>query len=200
MKSQADIRKWFMKSHDKGNSQKPVVTTSQTPSTAKTEPKESARGDQDNSGRRKASKYFPPDKPTDDKETSKVPAKRKPHKDPDESIKPLPAKKAHKVIDDDDDEDDFVSPNSKKKSVDSTPSKKLKSTSGVGIPQKVTTIDEGGDDDAKAAKSPLKPAGRGRGGRGTSAGPTGGRGRGAGRGGFMNFGERKDPPHKGEKV
>ncbi|EPS67744.1 hypothetical protein M569_07025, partial [Genlisea aurea] len=49
------------------------------------------------------------------------------------------------------------------------------------------------DEDDKSAK----PVGRGRGGRGPSAG---GRGRGGGgRGGFMNFGERKDPPHKGEK-
>ncbi|KAL1557545.1 replication factor C subunit 1 [Salvia divinorum] len=52
------------------------------------------------------------------------------------------------------------------------------------------------DMDDKDAK-PTKPGGRGRGGRGA---PTGGRGRGGGgRGGFMNFGERKDPPHKGEK-
>ncbi|XP_041994326.1 replication factor C subunit 1-like isoform X1 [Salvia splendens] len=52
------------------------------------------------------------------------------------------------------------------------------------------------DMDDKDAK-PTKPGGRGRGGRGA---PAGGRGRGGGgRGGFMNFGERKDPPHKGEK-
>ncbi|XP_068330223.1 replication factor C subunit 1-like isoform X2 [Pyrus communis] len=189
----ADIRKWFMKSHDKGNTKKPEATVSQ-----KTEPKEPVQGGQENSGKRKTSKYFPTDKPKDEKGTTEVPAKRKPHKDPDESVKPSPAKKAHKV-DDDDDDDDFVSPNSKKKSVDATPSKKLKSTSGTGIPQKVTAIDEGGDEDEKVAKSSLKPAGRGRGGRGASAVPAGGRGRGAGRGGFMNFGERKDPPHKGEK-
>ncbi|KAB2634086.1 replication factor C subunit 1 [Pyrus ussuriensis x Pyrus communis] len=188
----ADIRKWFMKSHDKRNTKKPEATVSQ-----KTEPKEPVQGGQENSGRRKTSKYFPTDKPKDEKGTTEVPAKRKPHKDPDESVKPSPAKKAHKV--DDDDDDDFVSPNSKKKSVDATPSKKLKSTSGTGIPQKVTAIDEGGDEDEKVAKSSLKPAGRGRGGRGASAVPAGGRGRGAGRGGFMNFGERKDPPHKGEK-
>lgn len=52
----------------------------------------------------------------------------------------------------------------------------------------------------KDTESPLKSGGRGRGGRGASAAPGGGRGRGGGRGGFMNFGERKDPPHKGEKV
>ncbi|KAF3975047.1 hypothetical protein CMV_001674 [Castanea mollissima] len=36
-------------------------------------------------------------------------------------------------------------------------------------------------------------------GSGSSAEPAIGRGRGSGWGGFMNFGERKDPPHKGEK-
>ncbi|RVW36293.1 Replication factor C subunit 1 [Vitis vinifera] len=46
---------------------------------------------------------------------------------------------------------------------------------------------------------PIKSGGRGRGGRGAWVTPAGGRGRGGGRGGFMNFGERKDPPHKGEK-
>lgn len=61
-------------------------------------------------------------------------------------------------------------------------------------------VDESDDDDAdnKDTKS-VKSRGRGRGG-GASAAPAGGRGRGGGgRGGFMNFGERKDPPHKGEK-
>nr|CAD1822344.1 unnamed protein product [Ananas comosus var. bracteatus] len=52
--------------------------------------------------------------------------------------------------------------------------------------------------DDEDAATPLKAAGRGRGGRGSGA-TAGGRGRGGGRGGFMNFGERKDPPHKGEK-
>ncbi|KAM1941061.1 hypothetical protein ACFX13_028687 [Malus domestica] len=184
-----------MKSHDKGNTKKPAAA----PSSPKIEPKEPVQGGQENSGRRKTSKYFPTDKPKDENGTTEVPSKRKPHKDPDECVKPSPAKKAHKVVDDDD--DDFVSPNSKKKSVelDATPSKKLKSTSGMRFPQQVTATDEGGDDDRKNAESPLKPAGRGRGGRGASAGPAGGRGRGAGRGGFMNYGERKDPPHKGEK-
>ena len=58
-------------------------------------------------------------------------------------------------------------------------------------------------DDEKVDKDtepPIKSGGRGRGGRGAWVTPAGGRGRGGGRGGFMNFGERKDPPHKGEKV
>lgn len=57
-------------------------------------------------------------------------------------------------------------------------------------------------DDEKVDKDtepPIKSGGRGRGGRGALVTPAGGRGRGGGRGGFMNFGERKDPPHKGEK-
>ncbi|KAL6195986.1 hypothetical protein ACLB2K_031603 [Fragaria x ananassa] len=69
-----------------------------------------------------------------------------------------------------------------------------------GIPQELKSADESDDDEAKDAEPPHKSGGRGRGGRGSSsAAPAGGRGRGAGRGGFMNFGERKDPPHKGEK-
>ena len=61
--------------------------------------------------------------------------------------------------------------------------------------------DVNGSDEDNDTKSPLKASGRGRGGRGASTVPRGGRGRGGGgRGGFMNFGERKDPPHKGEKV
>lgn len=60
-------------------------------------------------------------------------------------------------------------------------------------------IDEGDDEDEINAKSSEKASGRGRG-RGGSTASSGGRGRGGGgRGGFMNFGERKDPPHKGEK-
>lgn len=63
-------------------------------------------------------------------------------------------------------------------------------------------IDESDEDNADDKDSkPVKYGGRGCGGRGASAAPAGGRGRGgSGRGGFMNFGERKDPPHKGEKV
>ncbi|TKY67003.1 Replication factor C subunit 1 [Spatholobus suberectus] len=51
----------------------------------------------------------------------------------------------------------------------------------------------------KMPVSAVKSGGRGGGGRGALGRSTGGRGRGGGRGGFMNFGERKDPPHKGEK-
>ncbi|KAJ0822887.1 putative DNA ligase (NAD(+)) [Helianthus annuus] len=109
-----------------------------------------------------------------------------------------------------------------------TPSKKLKSGSGKGVPSpsmkeesdddtpviskssgrgrgrrggaaggrgKKLEDDEGGDGDDEDAKE-VKSGGRGRGGRGGSAAAGG---RGGGRGGFMPFGERKDPPHKGEK-
>ncbi|KAL6511078.1 replication factor C subunit 1 [Orobanche gracilis] len=64
---------------------------------------------------------------------------------------------------------------------------------------KAMDVDERDEEDMdyKDDDKSVKPAGRGRGGKSASAG---GRGRGGGgRGGFMNFGERKDPPHKGEK-
>ncbi|CAM0906628.1 unnamed protein product [Alopecurus aequalis] len=63
---------------------------------------------------------------------------------------------------------------------------------------KTTGLDDDGEEDDEDDKTPSKAAGRGRGGRGAGATP-GGRGRGGGGRGFMNFGERKDPPHKGEK-
>lgn len=157
-------------------------------------------GGQENSGRRKTSKYFATDKqkPKEEKETEELPAKRKTQKDSDESLKSPPSKKVHKV--DVDDDDDFVLPSSRKNSVDVTPSKKLKIGSGRGVTKKPVDVEEGDEDDDKNIETPLRSGGRGRGGRGSSAAPAGGRGRGGGRGGFMNFGERKDPPHKGEKV
>ncbi|KAL4611280.1 hypothetical protein ACB092_08G112500 [Castanea dentata] len=242
---QSDIRKWFMKSHDKGNAKesKPAIPAP----TNKSQPEKPAHASPESSGRRKTSKYFATDKqkPKNEKETEELPTKRKAQKHNDESVKPPPAKKVHIVDDDDDDDDDFVISSSRKKLVDVTPSKKLKSGSGRGIAQKPVDIEEGDEDDDKDIETPLKsggrgrggrgssaaPAGgrgrggaqkpvgieegdedddkdietphkcggRGRGGRGSSAAPAGGRGRGGGRGGFMNFGERKDPPHKGEK-
>ena len=186
---------------------------------------------QASSGRRKTSKYFNTDKSKakDEVETQVLAAKRKTKED---------------------DGDDSVLPTNQKKVAGSTPTKKLKSGSGRGIPQKPVDLDESDEEDEKDAVTPIKsggrgrggrgastPAsggrgrgggrgtaqktavmeendedeekdvasaksgGRGRGGRGASAQPSGGRGRGGGgRGGFMNFGERKDPPHKGEKV
>lgn len=173
--------------------------------------------DKDNSGRRKTSKYFATDKPKEEieKEKVEVPAKRKTRNDGDDFVKPSPSKKVHKVDDyDGDDDEDFVLPDTKKKLVDATPRKKLKSGFGRGAGQKPVDIDESDDDDddatIKDVVSRSKSGGRGRGGRGASATPSGGRGasampsggrgRGAGRGGFMNFGERKDPPNKGQKV
>ncbi|XP_024020317.1 replication factor C subunit 1 isoform X1 [Morus notabilis] len=193
--SQSDIRKWFMKSHEKGNGN----SASKPAKSAQALPEEPVQGSQDNSGRRKTSKYFSAEKPKDEKEMVEVPVKRKTQTDSHEMVKPSPAKKIHKV----DDDDDFVLPNTKEKPVASTPRKKLKSGSGRGTGQKPLDIDEsddGDDDEVKHVETPSKSGGRGRGGgRGASVAPSGGRGRGAGRGGFMNFGERKDPPHKGEK-
>uniref|UniRef100_A0A803NP07 Replication factor C subunit 1 n=1 Tax=Cannabis sativa TaxID=3483 RepID=A0A803NP07_CANSA len=252
--SQSDIRKWFMKSHDKdkGNgdaaakpakSAQPPSKASEKSSQVKTQLDKDKQvpvsEEKDNAGRRKTSKYFA----EKEKERVEVPAKRKSQNDGDGYEKPSPAKKVHKG--DDDDDDDFVLPDSKKNSVDATPRKKLKSGSGRGAGQKPVKIDEsdddddvkdvlpsksggrgrggrgasatssggrgagqkpanvvesdGDDDDIKDVVTPSKSAGRGRGGRGASATPSGGRGRGAGRGGFMNFGERKDPPNKGQK-
>lgn len=133
-----------------------------------------------------------------EKEPEEVPAKRKNQKNLDESVKTLPAKKIRKA-DNDDDDDDFILPNSKS-SDDSTPRKKLKGGSGKGIVQKPVDVDGTDENDFEDKGTPLKSSGRGRGGRGASAAPAGGRGRGSGRGGFVNFGERKDPPNKGQKV
>ncbi|KAH9699377.1 Replication factor C subunit 1 [Citrus sinensis] len=149
-------------------------------------------------GRRKTSKYFATDKqkPEDGGEKEELPAKRKAKKDDGKSVRSSPLKKFHKA---DDDDDDFVPPSVKKNSVGATPSKKLKSGSGRAVAQKSVDIDDDEEEDVKKTESPLKSSGRGRGGRGASGAPAVGRGRGGGRGGFMNFGERKDPPHKGEK-
>lgn len=125
--------------------------------------------------------------------------KRKTQNDGEHSVKPPLSKKVHKV-DENEEDDDFVLPNKKKNSIDVTPSKKLKSGSGRVVTQKSVDNNESDNDDVKDIKPPLKSSGRGHGGRGAAGAPAGGRGRGGGRGGFMNFGERKDPPHKGEKV
>jgi replication factor C subunit 1 len=140
------------------------------------------------------------------KSTDKSAAKRKLQKGNNElkdDSKPLPAKKMAKDDEDDDGDDDFVAPSKKKTPVKPPPSKKPKVESNVEAPGRTTGTDDGEEEDKmdEDAKTPSKGAGRGRGmgGRGAAATP-GGRGRGGGGRGFMNFGERKDPPHKGEKV
>ncbi|PWA92612.1 replication factor C subunit 1 [Artemisia annua] len=239
---QPDIRKWFMKQHDKGNDNgnaskpaKPTLAIPGKPSTAKDAPAASAakpaQGGQESSGRRKTSKYFANDKKNqeDAAEVSGSAAKRKVQSSS-ADVKPPPVKKQHTVKVDDDDDDDFVLPKTGKSSVESTPNKKLKSSSGKGVSRaSVKESDDDADDTPTNAKSggrgrgrrggavggrgtkleldegdaededakEVKSAGRGRGGRGGSAAAGGGRG--GGRGGFMAFGERKDPPHKGEK-
>ncbi|CAI0447580.1 unnamed protein product, partial [Linum tenue] len=153
--------------------------------------------EQESAGRRKTSKYFADkQKPKEEKEVVKTPAKRKAQSDGNPSVKTTPPRKVQKV--DDADEYDFVVP-PKKVIVEATPNKKLKSGSGRGVSQKAVAIDESDDDEVEDAELPPKAGGRGRGGRGPAGTSAGGRGRGGGRGGFMNFGERKDPPHKGEK-
>ncbi|KAK8504249.1 hypothetical protein V6N13_062601 [Hibiscus sabdariffa] len=272
----SDIRKWFMKAHDKG---KGTVSASK-PANAVEIKGDSVPGGQENSGRKKTSKYFPAEnqKAKAESGNEQLPAKRKVQND--SSEKAPPSKKPSKV----DVDDDFVLPKSKN-SVDVTPSKKLKSGSGKSVALKAVDIvesdeddvkdlespvksggksrggraagatkgpangrgkcgdidkrdeddvkdlespvksggksrggraagatkgpangrgkcgdiDKRDEDDVKDLESPVKSGGRGRGGRDTSTGSASGRGRGGGRGGFMNFGERKDPPHKGEK-
>ncbi|XP_076902489.1 replication factor C subunit 1-like [Bidens hawaiensis] len=239
---QGDIRKWFMKQHDKEKDNenaskpaKPALVIPGKPSTAKettsSTPVKPAQGGQGSSGRRKTSKFFASEKQNqeDGKEVSGSASKRKVEK-PSADVKPPPVKKPHFVDDDGDDDDDFVLPKSEKSSVEVTPSKKQKSGTGKAIPSKTESddmddtsatpkssgrgrgrrggaaggrgkkveTDEGDDDDDDEDAKEVKSAGRGRGGRGGST-SAGGGGRGGGRGGFMPFGERKDPPHKGEK-
>ncbi|KAE8655655.1 Replication factor C subunit 1 [Hibiscus syriacus] len=226
----SDIRKWFMKAHDKG---KGTVSASKRTNAVETEA-DSVPGGQENSGRRRTSKYFPAEKQkVKDGQENELPAKRKVQSDSIE--KAPPSKKPSK----DDVDDDFVLSKSKN-SVDVTPSKKLKCGSGKSVAQKAVDIGESDEDDVKDLASPVKSGGKslggrsstkgpangrgkvgdidlsdeddvkdlessiksgggGRGGRGASTGSASGRGRGGGRGGFMNFGQRKDPPHKGEK-
>ncbi|XP_022765612.1 replication factor C subunit 1 isoform X2 [Durio zibethinus] len=188
----SDIRKWFMKAHDKGKGN--GNGSASKPENAAPTNTEPVPGGQENSGRRKTSKYFPAEKQKAKVEqgTAELPAKRKAQNDSIE--KPSPLKKPSRA----DVDDDFVLPKSKN-SVDVTRSKKLKSVSGRAVAQKAVDVYDSDEDDAKDLESPVKSGGRGRGGRGASVGPASGRGRGGGRGGFMNFGERKDPPHKGEK-
>lgn len=170
----------------------------------------------DPSARRKTSKYFGSKTEKDSdvemadaaagQGTDKGAAKRKLQKGSNEvkdDSKPLSANKMTK--DDEDDDDDFVATSKKKTPVKPPPSKKPKVESNVEAPERTTGTDDGEEEDKmdEDAKTPSKGAGRGRGrgrgGRGGAAAP-GGRGRGGGGRGFMNFGERKDPPHKGEKV
>ncbi|RZC78493.1 hypothetical protein C5167_002687 [Papaver somniferum] len=219
-----DIRKWFMKAHTKNDATTPAAK----PPAADSPPvkpaaiiphaEKSTNGGQESSGRKKTSRYFAtkPDKSKDEQQAEKTVAKRKPQESSkalDEDLKPPPVKKLHKAKeekdsgskpppvkkllkakeedDNEDDDDDF----------EPSPAKKLKSTPRKGV-KKSVEIDEDDDDDDEVGGTPRKPAGRGSGGRSSAAAPGGGRGRGrggGGRGGFMNFGERKDPPHKGEK-
>lgn len=192
----SDIRKWFIKQHDKniGNASKPASTDPpppQKPLLVVPKPEKSAQASQDSTGRRKTSKYFSSDaqKTNDVKETVTAPAKRKPQKSSEEVHNDVKPPSAKKLCKEEDDPDDF----------EVTPTKKQKSATGRAIAKKAADIEEN-DDDNEVAGTPAKSGGRGRGGggRGSSAAPASGRGRGGGRGGFMNF-ERKDPPHKGEK-
>ncbi|XP_047321148.1 LOW QUALITY PROTEIN: replication factor C subunit 1-like [Impatiens glandulifera] len=175
--------------HDKesGSTQKPSASEKSSSAASQRETIISDPGGNENTGRKKTNKYFANDKTKSDKE-QEISGKRKALKEEAE-LKPPPHKKQHIV--DEKDVDDFVS---SKTGASTTPTKKLKSVSGRGVVKKSEINDENDDEKDK------KPAGRDRGGRAASTSPAAGRGRGwGGRGGFANFGERKDPPHKGEK-
>ncbi|KAL8154305.1 hypothetical protein V2J09_012065 [Rumex salicifolius] len=199
---QSDLRKWFMKQHDKGNG---ATSKSEKPALASEKPlpvnasQTEKSGDQAGATRRKTSKYFNKDqqKTTPEKEKEQLPTPKKIKRGGDnlrEEVKPSPPKKAH-VVKDDDDDDDFVVKRPGKKPVDAT-NKRFKDNTAKAVSLRTEDVDESDDDNKPSAKS----AGRGRGGRGAASAPAGGRGRGGGgRGGFMNFGDRKDPPNKGTK-
>ncbi|KAK8941993.1 hypothetical protein KSP40_PGU009582 [Platanthera guangdongensis] len=167
-----------------------------------------------NPPRRKSSKYFAgasdaeKSNPIVKDEIADKPSSKRKSQRSDENIqnelKPSPAKRSRKV---DNDDDDFVPFSAKKKLADTKTSKDLKNCS-ASVTKKSVDADESDVDNKndKSLGTSNKGGGRGfgRGGGGSggsgrgSSSTVGGRGRG-GRGGFMNFGERKDPPHKGEK-
>ncbi|KAJ0974153.1 hypothetical protein J5N97_016118 [Dioscorea zingiberensis] len=200
----SDIRKWFMKQHDKGNASAPAKPSAPPPEKPAEKP---AQAVQENSGRRKTSKYFakaaaadtsPKEKVKDPTANKRATARktREVFLDDDDDVKPSPAKKLHK-----DEDDDFVLPNKTKKSTPAKPAKKLKNAVGLGVAKHPADDEDESEKeelDHKVVETPVKVGGRGKGGR-ESGVTAGGRGRGGGRGGFMNFSERKDPPHKGEK-
>ncbi|KAH7653030.1 replication factor C subunit 1 protein [Dioscorea alata] len=209
----SDIRKWFMKQHDKGNASAPAkpAKSATLPPEKPVEKPLQAQAVQENSGRRKTSKYFATaadadtsskQKMKDEAKTKRAPARKTSEvfaDEDDNDFKPSPAKKLHK-----DEDDAFVLPNEKKKTTPVRPAKKLKNAAGVGVAKHSVDDEDDNEEDELAledVETPVKAGGRGKGGRGSGA-AAGGRGRGGGRGGrggFMNFGERKDPPHKGEK-
>ncbi|KAI3928871.1 hypothetical protein MKW92_043682 [Papaver armeniacum] len=209
-----DIREWLMKAHGKNDATKPaakpaaIVLPPVKPAAIIPQTEKPVSGGQESSGRRKTSRYFATkaDKSKDEQEVEKTVAKRKPQESSkalDDDVEPSPVKKLHKAKEEknddskpppmkkllnakkeekEDDDDDVFEP---------SPAKKLKSVPRKGVKNYVE-IDENDDDD-EVGGTPRKPAGRGGGGRSSAASPAGGRG------GFMNFGEKRDPPHKGEK-
>ncbi|KAJ3679192.1 hypothetical protein LUZ60_017203 [Juncus effusus] len=202
----SDIRKWFIKQHDKGNgaasnpeakADKPSLTI----------PDKSVSGGQEtSSSRRKTSKYFAGKESS--KKDEKTPAKRK----TEEEVKHTPSKKLQTETpkrkakeeqvkeEEEEDDDDFVAPVKRSKKDDLGAEKEMSAKKGAGRgrgSRKSIEKEDGLEEEEEM--SAKKGAGRGRGGRGAASGGRGGGGGGGGRGGFMNFGERKDPPHKGEK-
>ncbi|CAA6667946.1 unnamed protein product [Spirodela intermedia] len=173
----SDIRKWFMKQHDKGNggASKPGKPTGSALETQKP-----VDTDQKEERRRKTSKYFsaPPEdtgmksKLSDGARVEKTPPKRKSRKPKEES----------------DEDEDFELPSSNKASAGAKSTKKLKSEAGLEMVENHAALDEEEEDLGEKAWW-----------KGAWSCSRWWQRKGGGRGGFMSFGERKDPPHKGEK-
>ncbi|KAI3944390.1 hypothetical protein MKW98_006551 [Papaver atlanticum] len=207
-----DIREWLMKAHGRNDATKPaakpaaIVLPPVKPAAIIPQIEKPITGGQESSGRKKTSRYLATkaDKTKDEQEVEKTVAKRKPQESSkalDDDVEPPPVKKLHKAKEEknddskpppmkkllkakkEEDDDDVFQP---------SPAQKLKSVPRKGV-EKSVEIDENDEDDDEVGCTPRKPAGRGGGGRSSAASPAGGRG------GFMTFSERRDPPHKGEK-
>ncbi|KAG6486287.1 hypothetical protein ZIOFF_054857 [Zingiber officinale] len=148
---------------------------------------------QENSERRKTSKYFAPSKEVnpqtiikEEKVAAKTPSKRKPKKsseDITEDSKPILPKRSKTV---DDDNDDFMPSSNVKKSP--KPDKKMKNSSVTKMTKSSHKVGDNLDDEINDTnpETPVKAGGRGIGGRGFGS-MAAGRGRGAGKGGFSDF-------------
>ncbi|ONK68848.1 uncharacterized protein A4U43_C05F16640 [Asparagus officinalis] len=141
----SDIRKWFIKQHDKGNGSAAPKPTKppEKPSAPSAVEKPVERGQE----RRKTSKYFANSDCSKEQAAKAVkdevmtekntPAKRKTTQKSGEDVKPTPVKKIRKVEEDD---DDFEPPSSeKKKAVEAKPPKKP-------IVKKSVVMDESDDE------------------------------------------------------
>ncbi|CAN6907042.1 unnamed protein product [Brassica oleracea] len=99
----SDIRKWFMKAHEKGNGNAPKPTSSDAKETASVK-SEQVSEDLETAARKKTSKYFAKDK--EEKWVEELPVKRKLKTEPDDLVKPRPRKAIKVEVSVDNDEAD----------------------------------------------------------------------------------------------